>query len=212
MVVEADESDGTATLYSPEIAVITNIEYDHMEHHACEESFVNVFRQFAKNAKSVVYCSEDKIATEICASLENATGYFLSKDFKIDGFNLPGRHNLLNASAVFAVAELLNLEKVQIARALGNVEAPLRRFEIISEKTESRLFPITRIIQPKSAVWFKAQKSKNRSELSPFFSRIDIRELWHLAQISRRRSTESTSFFWFLFMPLLKSRLKAERR
>ena len=46
MVVEADESDGTAAHYSPEIAVITNIEYDHMEHHADEESFIDVFRRW----------------------------------------------------------------------------------------------------------------------------------------------------------------------
>ncbi len=105
-----------------------------MEHHANADSFVNVFRQFAKNAKKVVYCSEDKIASEVCESLENATDYFLADDFSIKNFALLGRHNLLNASAVCKVAEFFGIEKANILKALGKVKAPLRRFEIVSEK------------------------------------------------------------------------------
>ena len=51
LVVEADESDGTVILYEPDIAVITNIEYDHMEHFRDEETLVGCFRTFASNAK-----------------------------------------------------------------------------------------------------------------------------------------------------------------
>jgi UDP-N-acetylmuramate--alanine ligase len=133
MVVEADESDGTAALYSPEIAVITNIEYDHMEHHADEASFINVFRRFAAQAKSVIYCAEDRLASQLCGLLENACGYRLNPGARIPEFSLPGRHNLLNAQAVRSVAQRLGLEDDCVVAALGRVRSPLRRFEIVSK-------------------------------------------------------------------------------
>lgn len=133
MVVEADESDGTAALYSPEIAVITNIEYDHMEHHASEESFIDVFRRFIAEAHSVIYCAEDRIASEVCRPLEKSCGYQLEAGLVIPGFSLPGRHNLLNAEAASTVAEKLGLDADQVLVALGKAESPLRRFEVITQ-------------------------------------------------------------------------------
>ncbi|MFC1468095.1 UDP-N-acetylmuramate--L-alanine ligase [Verrucomicrobiota bacterium] len=134
MVVEADESDGTAALYSPEIAVITNIEYDHMEHHASEESFVDVFRSFAAQSEKVIYCAEDRIASEVCQSLEKSGGYRLDAECVIPDFALPGRHNLLNAQAVRSVASALGVDDDPVLQALGRVKAPLRRFEVISQE------------------------------------------------------------------------------
>lgn len=134
MVVEADESDGTAALYSPEIAVITNIEYDHMEHHADEQSFINVFRRFAAQADSVIYCAEDPISTQVCAELEHARGYQSTGKTPVPNFALPGQHNQLNACAVRSVGEMLGLTDAAMLTALQSVKAPLRRFEIISKK------------------------------------------------------------------------------
>jgi len=60
MVVEADESDGTLALYRPDIAVVTNIEFDHMEHFASVAAFEDCFRTFIRQARrQVVYCAED---------------------------------------------------------------------------------------------------------------------------------------------------------
>ncbi|MCK5849862.1 MAG: UDP-N-acetylmuramate--L-alanine ligase, partial [Kiritimatiellae bacterium] len=59
-VVEADESDGTIALYHPDIAVITNVEFDHMEHFDDEEAFKDCFRSFVKNtARKVICCIDD---------------------------------------------------------------------------------------------------------------------------------------------------------
>lgn len=132
MVVEADESDGTAALYSPEIAVITNIEYDHMEHHADEASFIRVFRRFAAQSESVIYCGEDRIASEVCGPLKKSLSYQLGGKDALPSFMLPGRHNLLNAQAVRAVAAQLGLADDQVLAGLAQVRAPLRRFEVIS--------------------------------------------------------------------------------
>ena len=60
LVVEADESDGTVILYEPDVAVITNIEYDHMEHFRDEDTLVGCFKTFAANAKRrIIFCADD---------------------------------------------------------------------------------------------------------------------------------------------------------
>ena len=69
-VVEADESDGTLALYRPDIAVVTNIEFDHMEHFGDADAFRECFRTFMDNAGVVVYCGDDSesrgLARERC--------------------------------------------------------------------------------------------------------------------------------------------------
>ena len=42
-VVEADESDGSFTAFTPDVAVITNVEPDHLDHHGTEEAYRAVF-------------------------------------------------------------------------------------------------------------------------------------------------------------------------
>jgi UDP-N-acetylmuramate--alanine ligase len=59
-VVEADESDGTAALYHPAIAVLTNLEFDHAEHFADPAALEACLRRFVANAgRAVVWCADD---------------------------------------------------------------------------------------------------------------------------------------------------------
>ena len=76
MVVEADESDGTVANYHPNIAVITNIEYDHMEHHESAEAFESCFKKFIANTKEkIVYCAEDPASVRLLKNNSKAVGY-----------------------------------------------------------------------------------------------------------------------------------------
>jgi UDP-N-acetylmuramate-alanine ligase len=150
MVVEADESDGTVANYYPDIAVITNIEYDHMEHHADMDSFEGCFRKFiAQTKENVVYCSDDPVASRLCEKNPKAVPY----GFQVSscGFqvSLPGRHNRLNAMAAVEVcralrslprsreASLASLGSRQwktdaeIFQRLENLKPVKRRFEIV---------------------------------------------------------------------------------
>ncbi|MFA5687866.1 MAG: Mur ligase domain-containing protein [Kiritimatiellales bacterium] len=131
MVVEADESDGTVALYHPDIAVITNIEYDHMEHHDSVEAFEACFKKFIANTKeSVVYCAEDPAAVRLCAGMPHAVPYF----YAATPVSLAGKHNQLNAGAAAAVARRWKTD-AEIAAALQNIQPVRRRFEkIISGK------------------------------------------------------------------------------
>jgi UDP-N-acetylmuramate--alanine ligase len=127
MVVEADESDGTIVNYHPDIAVITNIEYDHMEHHASVEAFEACFKTFITNTKQkIVYCAEDPAAARLCAGNSKAVSYGVAGG----GWRvaLPGRHNRLNAMAAIEVSRQWKAE-AEICQALEKVKPVRRRFE-----------------------------------------------------------------------------------
>lgn len=129
MVVEADESDGTVANYHPDIAVITNIEYDHMEHHASVEAFEACFKTFIQNTKKkVVYCAEDPAAVRLCAGNPKAVGYSYAS-LKVA---LPGRHNRLNAAAALEVSRDWKTE-AEIFQCLEKIKPVRRRFERIYE-------------------------------------------------------------------------------
>ncbi|MDR0765120.1 MAG: UDP-N-acetylmuramate--L-alanine ligase [Synergistaceae bacterium] len=62
MVAELDESDGSFELFSAEIAVITNIDWDHVDHYPTRESVVSAFGRFVSGMKpgsSLIACGED---------------------------------------------------------------------------------------------------------------------------------------------------------
>jgi UDP-N-acetylmuramate--alanine ligase len=126
VVVEADESDGTLALYAPDIAVVTNIEFDHMEHFGGEPELVECFQRFIRQARRVVFCADDPRAAALCAG-GISYGFADSADFRAthveltaftSNFDLlchgetmarlrlpvPGRHNIQNALAACAVA------------------------------------------------------------------------------------------------------------
>ena len=80
IVVEADESDGTLALYRAEVAVVTNIEFDHMEHFDSEEAFEACFAAFvAQTERCVLYCADDPRAARLCSGLPHAVGYGFSE-------------------------------------------------------------------------------------------------------------------------------------
>ena len=61
-VVEADESDGSFTAFAPDVAVVTNVEPDHLDHHGTEEAYRAVFATFVDRispAGTLVACADD---------------------------------------------------------------------------------------------------------------------------------------------------------
>jgi UDP-N-acetylmuramate--alanine ligase len=59
-IAEADESDGSFLQYEPELAIVTNIELDHVDHYQTVESFEDAFEAFAGTVHdSVIACSDD---------------------------------------------------------------------------------------------------------------------------------------------------------
>jgi UDP-N-acetylmuramate--alanine ligase len=67
-VAEADESDGSFLTYSPSVAVVTNVEPDHLDHHGTAEAYVAVFTEFAKRIQPgglLIVCGDDEAANAL---------------------------------------------------------------------------------------------------------------------------------------------------
>ncbi|PXY19530.1 UDP-N-acetylmuramate--L-alanine ligase [Prauserella muralis] len=73
-VAEADESDGSFLTYRPSVAVVTNIEPDHLDHHGTAEAYVAVFADFVRRVEPggvLVVCADDAPAGELAARAES---------------------------------------------------------------------------------------------------------------------------------------------
>jgi UDP-N-acetylmuramate--alanine ligase len=71
MVAELDESDGSFELFSPDIAVVTNIDWDHVDHYPAYEGVIEAFERFISGRKPgapVVICAEDAGTSRLISS------------------------------------------------------------------------------------------------------------------------------------------------
>ena len=129
MVVEADESDGTVAGYTPDYAVITNIEYDHMEHHDSEAAFMGCFEQLIQNTrKKIFYRGDDPLAATLCANHPRCEPFAYPASPLV--LPLPGKHNQWNAAAAMAVAGLWKRPD-EVLGALADIKPVRRRFETV---------------------------------------------------------------------------------
>ena len=163
IVVEADESDASFLHLQPVIAVVTNIDADHMETY--EHDFGRLkqaFQQFLQNLPfygAAVLCVDDANVREILAGVSKPLlTYGTAPDAAVraeaiehDGprmrfravrrdaqplqvvLNLPGRHNVLNALAAIAVATELGIKDEFIQTALREFHGVGRRFQTYGE-------------------------------------------------------------------------------
>lgn len=162
VVVEADESDGTLVLYEPDVAVITNIEFDHMEHFETPEMLERCFDIFARSARhTTVYCADDPRASAIGGAIRNAWSYgtderadvhvqvarsgpwraditIRAPDGRFFETALPvaGLHNGRNAAAAFAVGLQMGLDPQRMATALAQFVPVKRRLEIVTKQED----------------------------------------------------------------------------
>ncbi|MFG1641599.1 UDP-N-acetylmuramate--L-alanine ligase [Amycolatopsis sp. NPDC049252] len=67
-VAEADESDGSFLTYSPSVAVVTNVEPDHLDHHGTAEAYTKVFTEFVGRIVPgglLIVCGDDPAADDL---------------------------------------------------------------------------------------------------------------------------------------------------
>lgn len=155
-VVEADESDGSFLLYETAVALITNVDADHLDHYGTQEAFEDAFVDFAQRASELVVASSDDPGTAgVLARLHDARvltfGTAAAADVRVSdigpegpvGFRLhhagethavqlavPGAHNALNAAGAFAVLTGLGFDPEGIVAALETFAGTGRRFEL----------------------------------------------------------------------------------
>lgn len=159
LVAEADESDGSFMLLTPTIAVVTNIDRDHLDYYEGLEEIKQIFVDFVNKVPfygRAILCLEDANVQAILPQVKkrySTYGFSSQADFyatAIDqqqgrtsfdawhqgeklgriSFNLPGRHNVLNALAVLAVAVELEVPFAQIIAGFQRFGGLQRRFEV----------------------------------------------------------------------------------
>jgi UDP-N-acetylmuramate--alanine ligase len=119
LVIEACEHKESFLNYSPDIAVITNIEPDHLDYY---KTFNNVKRAFDKFAKKL------KKNGVLITEREYKNPKKFKKLKKI--LKVPGEHNISNALATLAVARVLKIPDKISFKALSEYKGIWRRFEI----------------------------------------------------------------------------------
>jgi UDP-N-acetylmuramate--alanine ligase len=167
-VAEADESDGSFLNYRPRVAVVTNVEPDHLDHYGTAEAVYESFDRFTALLPPegvLIACADDAGAlalaertlargnTRVVLYGTSATADLVLHDggpgdvavttpagrFPLD-LQGPGRHNALNAAAAFAVALELGVDPDAAAGALAHFSGASRRFELKGEGRGVRVF------------------------------------------------------------------------
>jgi UDP-N-acetylmuramate--alanine ligase len=163
LVAEADESDASFLHLAPMIAVVTNIDADHMSTYGGDfgrlhQTFMEFLHQLPFYGLAVM-CLDDPVIAESLPQIPRPVlTYGLSKAADLQArhirqhqatthftvatgrgaeleisLNLAGRHNVLNALAAIAVARELGVDDVAIQRALSGFQGIGRRFQLYGE-------------------------------------------------------------------------------
>lgn len=161
-ITEADESDGSFLRYQPFGAIITNIDFDHMNHFKTKENLIASFQTFfekVENPDLLFFSGDDAHLSKIHADLKNrgvSYGFSEKNDLKIQNYKqigfssifdlsfkgkhfegiqtrLIGKHNALNAAAVFGLAHTLGISESIIRKAFQSFKGVVRRSEIKGE-------------------------------------------------------------------------------
>lgn len=159
-VAEADESDGSFLNYAPRIAVVTNVEADHLDHYGTAEAVYQAFDDFTALLPAdglLVVCADDDGAAALAdrvtargstrvlryGASERAELRLLGTDqdpfvrvgeqeYPLE-LAVPGRHNQLNALAALGVALELGINAEDALHALKGFRGAARRFEFKGE-------------------------------------------------------------------------------
>lgn len=133
LVCEACEYKKSFLNLHPNIIVITNIDNDHLDYYGSLKNIQKAFRKFADKLSEndfLIFNSKDKNSLSITKNLKckliDYSKIKPPKDFKL---KIPGKHNIENAKAAFAVAKILNIPQQKIAESLKTYSGVWRRFE-----------------------------------------------------------------------------------
>ena len=172
-VVEADESDGSFLQYPTQVAVITNVEADHLDNWGDPRHYATGFHRFATQpgVEAVVINYDNHGAHELADQLNDEVddrvqivtyGETEGSDVRLVGIGfegtnasaklvtpwgtfrlqlkVPGRHNLANAAAAFAVGRLLGLDPDLLLAGAHSFSGTLRRFQLVGEVSGVRIY------------------------------------------------------------------------
>ncbi len=162
MVAEADESDGTFLVLSPTVAVVTNVEPEHLDHYGDMAKLRSAFADFINRIPfygAAVVCLDDltvrgmldKLRKRVVTYGFSPEADYVARDVTVEGRStsltvdhrgetlgrltvpMPGRHQALNTLATIAVSRHLGVSFEVVRQALAGFAGIHRRFEVIGE-------------------------------------------------------------------------------
>jgi UDP-N-acetylmuramate--alanine ligase len=165
LVAEADESDGSFLTLDPTLAVVTNIDAEHLDHYgnlaAVERAFVNFINRVPFYGLAVL-CIDNPVVQSILPEVAkryvtygmSAHAEYRARNVRHEGLvsryiawrgaeelgevtiGMPGKHNILNSLAVLAVCDFLQVPFATVVGALAKFEGIQRRFTVRGEEDE----------------------------------------------------------------------------
>jgi UDP-N-acetylmuramate--alanine ligase len=151
VVLEADEYDRSFLTISPDVAVITSMDADHLDIYGDADAMEESFRLFAGQLKP-----EGTLIIKAGLQITNGLSYGLNSRADINGLDiriedgcfvfdyvageldimdirlqLPGKHNVENAVAAISAALIMGIDPEEIKRCIGNFKGVKRRFEYV---------------------------------------------------------------------------------
>ena len=156
-VVEADEYDRSFLNLKPKGAIITSTDADHLDIYGSSNEMISGFQSFANLVEQVVVSHEDvhvksEQAKSISYGKQEGNDYQLTNIHVDNGFQcgtvvsssntvelriqLPGDHNLLNATAAYALSVEMGLDANQVIEALASFKGVKRRFEVVYQNND----------------------------------------------------------------------------
>ena len=162
-VVEADEYDRSFLALSPTVAVVTNLEADHLDIYADLDDLRRTFAQYIRGARYIVLCADDEEANRLPTPptaevirygihspdarlrAEAITPDGLGSRFRVayDGkalgevrVSVPGEHNVRNALAALAVGLGLGATVESMAPGIAAFRGVERRFQLLGEAND----------------------------------------------------------------------------
>ena len=159
IIVEADEFDRTFLRLSPSLAVITNVDVEHMDIYDDDEDIKNAFVEFANKVPfygAVVICLDDPMVRSIIPRIDRRmisygftpqakvravdakqgamkssfTVYYEEKELGRVSIKAPGEHNIRNALASIAIGLELEMDFESIKNGLKKYTGIFRRFQV----------------------------------------------------------------------------------
>lgn len=159
LVVESDESDGSFLKLAPIVAVITNIDREHLDHYGTFDAVLEAFVDFANKIPfygATILCLDDpqiqgilpRVTRRVIAYGRSPQADYVIGDIQRHPFasefqlrfrgrdlgtfrlNVPGSHNILNATAAVATALELEVDLERIREGVAQYAGVERRFQV----------------------------------------------------------------------------------
>jgi UDP-N-acetylmuramate--alanine ligase len=163
VVAEADESDGTFLQYHPTLALVNNIEADHLENYNGDfENLKKAYKQFLSQVRpggKAIVCQDDTFLREMIPSIQSevitygidSKADYVASDISLGdrkvtftvqfkgtalgqvSLSVPGKHNVYNALATLITCLEAGLSFEKIAEAIQEFRGAKRRFQVLGE-------------------------------------------------------------------------------